>query len=49
MTGRSAERALAFAVAASALKQSIPGDYNRISVAEVDRTAAGDATGRVQR
>jgi 2-dehydro-3-deoxygluconokinase len=49
VSGRSAERALAFAVAASALKQSIPGDYNRVSVAEVDRMVAGDASGRVQR
>jgi 2-dehydro-3-deoxygluconokinase len=49
MSGRSAERALAFAVAASALKQSIPGDYNRVSVAEVDRMVAGDGSGRVQR
>lgn len=49
VTGRSAERALHFAVAASALKQSIPGDYNRVSVTEVDRMVAGDAAGRVQR
>ena len=49
MSGRSAERALAFAVAASALKQSIPGDYNRVSVAEVDRIVSGEAGGRVQR
>jgi 2-dehydro-3-deoxygluconokinase len=48
-SGRSSERALAFAVAASALKQTIPGDYNRVSVAEVDRMVAGEASGRVQR
>ena len=34
------ERALRFAVAASALKQTIPGDFNRVSVAEVERLAA---------
>jgi 2-dehydro-3-deoxygluconokinase len=48
-TGRSPEASLRFAVAASALKQTIPGDFNRMSVAEVDRLAAGDASGRVQR
>jgi 2-dehydro-3-deoxygluconokinase len=46
---RPTEAALAFAVAASALKQSIPGDFNRVSVAEVDRLVAGDESGRVQR
>lgn len=49
VTGRSPEQALRFAVAASALKQTIPGDFNRVSVEEVDRLAAGDASGRVQR
>jgi len=36
-------------VAASALKQSIPGDFNRVSVAEVQHLVAGDQSGRVQR
>jgi len=49
VTGRSHEDALRFAVAASALKQTIPGDFNRASVAEVDALAGGDASGRVQR
>jgi 2-dehydro-3-deoxygluconokinase len=48
-TGRTPEASLRFAVAASALKQTIPGDFNRVSVAEVDRLAGGDASGRVQR
>jgi 2-dehydro-3-deoxygluconokinase len=48
-TGRPLEAALRFAVAASALKQTIPGDFNRVSVAEVDMLASGDASGRVQR
>jgi 2-dehydro-3-deoxygluconokinase len=48
-TGRSREDALRFAVAASALKQTIPGDFNRVTVAEVDALAKGDASGRVQR
>ena len=49
MSGRSPEEALRFAVAASALKQTIPGDFNRVTVAEVDRLVKGDASGRVQR
>jgi 2-dehydro-3-deoxygluconokinase len=49
VTGRSPEQALRFGVAASALKQTIPGDFNRVSVDEVDRLAGGDASGRVQR
>jgi len=46
---RNPEAALRFAVAASALKQTIPGDFNRVSLAEVDRLVQGDASGRVQR
>jgi 2-dehydro-3-deoxygluconokinase len=49
VTGRALPEALRFAVAASALKQTIPGDFNRVSVAEVDALAKGDASGRVQR
>jgi 2-dehydro-3-deoxygluconokinase len=48
-TRRPLDAALRFAVAASALKQTIPGDFNRASVAEVDALAAGDASGRVRR
>ena len=48
-TGMTAEGALEFAVAASCLKHSVEGDYNRISVAEVTNLAGGDGTGRVQR
>ena len=43
------QQALEFAVAASCLKHSIPGDFNRISVAEVQTLLGGDASGRVQR
>jgi 2-dehydro-3-deoxygluconokinase len=49
LTGRTAEASLRFAVAASALKHSIPGDFNRATVGEVDALAGGDASGRVQR
>ena len=41
--------ALEFAVAASALKHTIEGDYNRISVQEVESLCKGNASGRVQR
>ena len=49
VTGRAADAALRFAVAASALKHTIPGDFNRVGVREVDQLAGGDASGRVQR
>jgi 2-dehydro-3-deoxygluconokinase len=41
--------ALEFAVAASCLKHSIPGDFTRSSVDEVNALLKGDASGRVQR
>ena len=47
--GRSAPDALEFAVAASCLKHSIPGDFNRVSIAEVEQLAKGDGSGRVNR
>jgi 2-dehydro-3-deoxygluconokinase len=42
-------RALEFATAASALKHTIPGDFNRVSAKEVEALMGGDASGRVQR
>lgn len=42
-------KALDFAVAASCLKHSIGGDFNRVSVSEVEKLMGGDASGRVQR
>ncbi len=42
-------KALEFAVAASCLKHSILGDYNRVSVSEVESLMGGDGSGRVQR
>ena len=41
--------ALEFAVAASALKHTIPGDVNLVSEAEVQSLAAGNASGRIIR
>ena len=42
-------QALEFAVAASCLKHSVPGDYNRFSVEEVEGLMKGGGSGRVQR
>ena len=46
---KSTQDAIEFAVAASALKHSIEGDYNRVSISEVEKLAGGDGSGRVQR
>ena len=43
------QQSLEFAVAASCLKHTIQGDFNRVSVAEVESLMGGDASGRVQR
>lgn len=43
------QESLEFAVAASCLKHSIPGDFTRSSVDEVNALLKGDASGRVQR
>ena len=49
LSGKSTQEAVEFAVAASALKHAVEGDYNRVSVAEVEKLAGGDGSGRVQR
>lgn len=49
LRGDDAEEAINFAVAASALKHTVPGDYNRVTLEEVEALAKGDASGRVQR
>ena len=43
------QQALEFAVAASCLKHSIIGDFNRVGVSDVEKLRGGDGTGRVQR
>jgi 2-dehydro-3-deoxygluconokinase len=45
----SAAEALEFAVAASALKHTINGDFNLVSESEVEALVGGDGSGRVQR
>ena len=49
LNGYDPQRTIEFAVAASCLKHSIEGDYNMVSVKEVETLAGGDASGRVQR
>lgn len=49
LNGYDAQRTIEFAVAASCLKHSIEGDYNMVSVSEVEALAKGNASGRVQR
>lgn len=43
------QQTIEFAVAASCLKHTIPGDFNLVSVAEVEALMKGDGSGRVQR
>ena len=49
LSGKTSQQAIEFAVAASALKHSVEGDYNRVTVSEVEKLAGGDGSGRVQR
>lgn len=47
--GKDFKAALEFAVAASALKHTIPGDFNLVTREDVENLAGGDGSGRVQR
>ena len=49
LTDKTPRETIEFAVAASCLKHSIEGDFNMVSVDEVEKLAGGDASGRVQR
>jgi 2-dehydro-3-deoxygluconokinase len=49
VTGKELQEAAEFGAAASCLKQSIPGDFNHVSVKEVEALAGGNASGRVKR
>jgi len=48
-SGLSNEDSLEYAVAASCLKHSVEGDFNLVSIEEVETLMNGDASGRVQR
>jgi len=49
ITGKNPQNALEFAVAASCLKHTIPGDFNHFSVTEVESLLKEGGSGRVQR
>ncbi len=49
LKGKAPQDTVEFAAAASCLKHSIEGDYNMVSVNEVEKLAEGDGSGRVQR
>ena len=49
LSGKAPQEAVEFAVAASALKHAVDGDYNLVTVAVVEKLAGGDASGGVQR
>jgi 2-dehydro-3-deoxygluconokinase len=49
LTGKSPQEALEFGVAAACLKQTIAGDFNLVTLAEVEKLAAGEAAGRIKR
>lgn len=49
LTYKNKQDAVEFAVAASALKHTIPGDFNQVSIKEVETLMKGDGSGRVSR
>lgn len=49
LTKDNTQSALEYAVAASCLKQTIPGDFNLVSIDEVEKLAKGSGSGRVER
>ena len=49
VSGKAPQEALEFAVAASAMKHTIPGDFNLVTEDEVNSVAGGNTSGRVQR
>lgn len=49
LSGAEGQRTIDFAAAAACLKHTIPGDFNLISVEEIERLMAGESGGRVNR
>lgn len=49
LTGKTTQDAVEFAVAASVLKHSVEGDYNMVTLSEVEKLTGGDGSGRIQR
>lgn len=49
LNNKTTQESVEFASAASCLKHSIEGDFNMVSVEEVEKLASGNASGRIQR
>lgn len=49
LQGKNPQQIIEFAAAASCLKHSVPGDFNMMTVSEVETLVQGDSSGRVQR
>ncbi|MEG0075497.1 MAG: sugar kinase [Eubacterium sp.] len=49
LKNKTAQDTIEFAVAASCLKHSIEGDFNQVSVEDVEKLATGNGSGRVER
>lgn len=49
LQGWPGQRCIDFATAASCLKHSIPGDFNLVTLEEIEHLLAGDASGRIKR
>lgn len=49
LMGKDLQESAEFAAAASCLKQTIPGDFNHVTLKEVESLAAGNTSGRVKR
>lgn len=49
LNGKGPQSAIEFATAASALKHTIEGDFNLVSLSEIERVASGDSSGRILR
>lgn len=49
LNGKTMQETVEFAAAASALKHSVEGDYNMVTLSEVEKLAGGDGSGRIQR
>jgi len=49
LNGKDIKKTAEFGAAASCLKQTIPGDFNHVSVKEVESIVGGNASGRVKR
>ncbi len=49
LSGKNLQETVEFGAAASCLKQTIPGDFNHVTLKEVEALVKGDGSGRVKR